>query len=311
MRFRKPLVDETKSVLQRIVSLDDSNFIVPSLTVQNKVYHVDMTLAMCDCVIGMNGAPCKHQYLLWSSRMATSPNFLPIFSPSDRERLAKMATNSSLPTEMYEGIHDRNLALPMPVDNIEYQQQIDRSIDFDTDDNITEDDFVIDTSKCEAEKQKALQALQQTYERLKKNIDLGDSSYLKSLVVLDSQTAKLSQGQLTSALMMFGKVSYKSKTAKTLLKKAQKHKISVQPTAQSRWKVDCTGVKNGTKRALALGRSTSIIPTKPITGKRTHKFCENVDSVQKSGSTHQALMISKSKVRCSRSSQKKAKLEKI
>ena len=100
-----------------------------------------MTLGMCDCVIGMNGAPCKHQYLLWSTRMATSPNFLPIVSPSGRERIAKMATNSSLPTEMYEGIHDRNLALPMPANNIEYQQQIDRSID------ITEEDFVIDTSK--------------------------------------------------------------------------------------------------------------------------------------------------------------------
>ena len=84
--------------------------------------------------------------------------------------------------------------------------------------------------------------LKETYDRLLQKIDTGDSSYLKSVTMLNSQTKKMSEGVLTSALMKFGKASYKplksSKIASNLMKRVQNSKISVQPTSVQRRRMD-------------------------------------------------------------------------
>jgi len=81
--------------------------------------------------------------------------------------------------------------------------------------------------------------------------------------------------QIGTALHTFGKQQFGSKkvtrSASTLKKKSQKFKMSVQPEAVKRRKI-----KNGSKRALAKGITSSIIPVKEPSMKRKHNFSVNV-----------------------------------
>ena len=87
-------------------------FKVPSFSVQNKVYLVDMNISLCQCTKGENGAPCKHQYVLWSRKFSCASNsFLPVFSALDRKRYAEIAVGESAPLFYYEGLQDRILAI--------------------------------------------------------------------------------------------------------------------------------------------------------------------------------------------------------
>ena len=108
--------------------------------------------------------------------------------------------------------------------------------------------------------------MEQMFKLLNDKINNGDSTYLKSLCVLKSQTETMSDGQLTSALMKFGKVEYEplkkgySPAAASLLKKSQRFKINCQPTAVQRRVRNSEGAKVESKRALPKGGYLSLVP---------------------------------------------------
>ena len=56
-----------------------------------------MTIGSSSCEIGKDGSPCKHQYMLWTAKRAKCFNFVPIDSPEDRKKLAKIAIGEALP----------------------------------------------------------------------------------------------------------------------------------------------------------------------------------------------------------------------
>ena len=67
-----------------------------------------MNMARCKCIKGMNGAPCKNQYLLWIKQFsAVSRNFLPFFNAKQGQEFAKLVVGVSGPDRLYEGIRDR------------------------------------------------------------------------------------------------------------------------------------------------------------------------------------------------------------
>lgn len=71
-------------------------------------YLVDMNSGMCQCKVGIDGAPCKHQYILFARKIVkSSNNFIPVSDPHQRMLLSKIAVGKSLPVEYYEGLHDR------------------------------------------------------------------------------------------------------------------------------------------------------------------------------------------------------------
>ena len=45
-------------------ALGDSVFTAPSISSPNEFYLTNMNDGFCTCMVGRNGAPCKHQYLM-------------------------------------------------------------------------------------------------------------------------------------------------------------------------------------------------------------------------------------------------------
>ena len=65
-----------------------------------------MNSGLCQCTKGMNGSPCKHQYVLWVNKLSDSLNFLPRFSPEQKKKCFDLAICCSMDVGKYEGIHD-------------------------------------------------------------------------------------------------------------------------------------------------------------------------------------------------------------
>ena len=103
-----PPSDVLDRISKNVVSVGNEIFKVPSFTSPNVEYLVDMSLSQCECPIGINGAPCKHQYSLWLKHWSTmSSSFLPIFNGEERQEFAKLAVGLSGPDCLYERIRDR------------------------------------------------------------------------------------------------------------------------------------------------------------------------------------------------------------
>ena len=78
--FKKPNEHELQRMERGIIDESHETFRVPSATDTTLSYLVDMSLGICECTIGKTGGPCKHQFVLWSSRKISSPNFFAYFS---------------------------------------------------------------------------------------------------------------------------------------------------------------------------------------------------------------------------------------
>ena len=76
-----------------------------SKTDESLVYVVDMSIGTCDCILGRDGSPCWHQFILWANGFATSGNFLPKFDKFERKRFAEIAIGESLESSFDDSIH--------------------------------------------------------------------------------------------------------------------------------------------------------------------------------------------------------------
>jgi hypothetical protein len=110
--FRKPSQDDQSVALEELVSFGNNTFQMKSFSEEGRSYLVDMTLGVCECKSGINGAPCKHQFVLWANKIAHSANFLPVFSKEQRMKFAKIAIGDTMSLHHYEGLHDRVITIP-------------------------------------------------------------------------------------------------------------------------------------------------------------------------------------------------------
>ena len=110
--YQIPSLEQQNKIVESLTSLGQNVFLVDSLTIPNKKYMVDMNIGLCECQVGMNGSPCKHQYILWVKNISTCTNFLPLFNVSQRQKFAEIATGQSMSLHFYEGLHDRVLETP-------------------------------------------------------------------------------------------------------------------------------------------------------------------------------------------------------
>ena len=85
--FQVPTVEDQKLAFENTSKVGENLFVVPSMSEEGESYLVDMNTGFCQCKIGLNGSPCKHQYLLWINKVSTSINFLPMFSKEQRQLL--------------------------------------------------------------------------------------------------------------------------------------------------------------------------------------------------------------------------------
>ena len=98
-------MEETGFLKQGYVEFGNNLFTVPSLSNPNKMYMVDMVVGRCECHVGLNGSPCKHQFFLWSNNLADSLNFIPRFNKEERKKFVEIAYGYSLPISYYESLH--------------------------------------------------------------------------------------------------------------------------------------------------------------------------------------------------------------
>ena len=105
---------------------------------------------------------------------------------------------------------------------------------------------------------------------------------------------KLSTNQIVSELHKFGSVQYLKKislASKSVLKRAQRKMINVQPTAvQRRTK------ENGSKKRVKWGGSSKLsseIPVQHASRKRTHELSRNIDNNVLSAKKHSRDMKSR------------------
>ena len=61
--FKVPTEHEQREMLSNLSTLQHNTFIVKSSTNENATYLVDMNSGFCQCKVGLNGSPCKHQYV--------------------------------------------------------------------------------------------------------------------------------------------------------------------------------------------------------------------------------------------------------
>ena len=302
--FTKPTDNEFRKMQNGLVNFGNNTFTIPSCRSEES-YLVDMNAGTCACVVGSNGCPCKHQYLLWALNIATGHNFLPVFRKNERKKFAEIAIGKSLPDDFYQSLHENNLVF----DDIcgDHEISLKTYLQNNTEDNspnITamDDENEVETNETETEETKqslALSALKEVFESLKNKIEICDNSYLDGVMKMNTRIKKMSTGQLTSALHNFGSQQFRSKrittTGGSLVKRSQKFKIGVQPESVKRRKV-----KHGSKRVLKKGRPSTLLsskmPIKVPSLKRKHDFSRNVLDNETMAKKAGRSMLSKCKV---------------
>ena len=305
--FSIPSSQQKLKMMQGVQSLGNRVYLVPSCSDSSLSYSVDMALGLCGCFIGMDGSPCKHQYVLWYNKVDTCPNFLPFFSPSERMHAGTVATGRALPLHMYEGVHDRTN--PSQQTSILCTPAMPDAIDGDDLAQPGEEEGpsspVIPTNDNNLSSAK--ETLELAFQNLLSHVDNADSSYCKALKVFADQTGKLNPAQLTTALQKFGKPFWSAKrnAAHSVLKRAQRCKIGVQPSAVIRRKSKGKG-----RKALPVGKVSELLPVKTTAKKRKHDLAGNVRQNLAQGVTHSQLMKSKCPPTCKKIKEAKVKREK-
>ena len=91
MGYSLPSSLQFSKMVEGISDHGNNVFSVPSESSDDISYLVDLNAGTCECEIGVNGAPCKHQYTLWAFNKGISHSFLPVFNKEERKRFAEIA----------------------------------------------------------------------------------------------------------------------------------------------------------------------------------------------------------------------------
>ena len=75
-----PDIETLISMSARCTDVGLNLFRVPSESEPNVNYVVDTFLGTCECIVGISGAPCKYQFVVWTSKKRDSPNFMPFYN---------------------------------------------------------------------------------------------------------------------------------------------------------------------------------------------------------------------------------------
>lgn len=273
----------------KISILDHNTFIVPNFTSDSISYTVDMNIGLSECQTGKTGDVCKHQYIIWASKLSESSHFLPYFDRIEKQKCAIIATGSSLPLDFYEGIHDRVLKSTPKTEISE------NSIDFDEIRSNSGKEITTKlcekTSKlpigydsrryietlsaddCKAELRKSISILEHLVDNNSTDLNL-----LRGTMKFCERVQKYPPSRICTALHYFGDPQSSSMkiTATTSLQKGKKGKIFVQPGSVRRRRHT-----DGSKKAVTKGMRVINNPfTKVASKKRPHQFSLNVVNKQ-------------------------------
>ena len=280
--YKKPSEEELKYMEENLVDHGHDVFSVPSANQDGTTYLVDLDTGTCVCPVGVNGAPCKHQYSLWVLKKGTGHNFLPIFSPEEKKRYAEIAIGTSLPIEYYTDLHDVCASSSSPdiatddaptYSNIA-PEETPTSLSIMAESNILSSDALLTNKRVIA-----ANSLTDFCDFIEKKLPHVDSSYLNGLIKFTRKVKTMSDSKATSVFHLFGSKTYHRRRivnrTSSVKKRAQKGNITVQPEAVKR-----RIKKNGSRKATRKGKPgtgmSHNIPVASAESKRKHEFSQNV-----------------------------------
>ena len=216
------------------------------------------------------------------------------------KNLAELAIGESLPAEFYSGLHDLNIA---QLGDHEPDENINVIVVESSGVATVQNDISIYCAEDDSLKLEALDSLSKAFETLRAKVENGEKSLLLGVTKFQKRIEKMNASQLASHLHTFGVQQFRRKNitsaSSSLLKRSQKFKIGVQPEAVKRRKI-----KNGSKRALAKGKSSMMLPIKSVSYKRKHEFSLNVQNNEPVAKKAGRSMMSKTKTTANISSHK-------
>eukprot|EP00112_Aurelia_sp_Birch-Aquarium-sp1_P025484 Seg8481.1 transcript_id=Seg8481.1/GoldUCD/mRNA.D3Y31 product="hypothetical protein" protein_id=Seg8481.1/GoldUCD/D3Y31 len=261
--------------VKEVICFGENTYQVSSRSKTGAKYVVDMNSGFCECQTGVNGSPCKHQYILWCKKVATCLNFLPIFSQEQRQKYAEIAIGSSMPLHYYEGLHDRILEvskIPAIISPSKYPEIEAHHTVADEEREVMRDrsnlpDLI---SIEEAEK-----SISDAVTSLKEKLTCNDQNFLRGVVKFSQRMKSMPVSKLTSVFDTFGTLGVNSKrvTATSIVKHSKRGKIHVQPEAVKRGKLTASERAKQAKGQNVKSKAFERIAGKP---KRAHQFAENV-----------------------------------
>ena len=262
---------------------------VQSVKEANHHYHVDMVNGMCTCHVGLNGAPCKHQYAVLKHRNVRSTNFLPIKDEATRLHLFFLATGlSTVPDGWFRPLGGQPKMIEFQLQSTSAGSYIESSVHMDEDTFSTGLDPSLQSRDAQQRMQNTFDSTQGTLSAIETcgndESSMPDLSFLESGIqgVADSLIHALrknptelsgavkaflknfgnlkTDSAIVSALKTFGLytgaaealTSKKGTSQLNRLPKRPGQMIKVQPAALSRR----TSTAVGGRRCLHTGRKT-------------------------------------------------------
>ncbi|XP_048589237.1 uncharacterized protein LOC116618843 [Nematostella vectensis] len=276
--FNVPDRKELDGYLSSVESFGNNTFKVGSSSYGSQSHTVDMTIGMCTCGIGKDGSPCKHQYVLWVSKLADCVNFVPVNNPRERQKLAWLAIGETLPLSYYMPLRstEAEQITLQPCGPNECGTVIEKSINRDQEPNYTTGEEIHDEDKSIIAN--AQQLMRSSCDQIIQNLQSsGDLNLAKGIIKFSKRVTTLTatrsmNSNLVSALFSFG--------SNELKKTGSGKKIRVQPNRKRK-------CGSGSRQAVSKGRPVQLQePTSKR--KRSHDLAKvvqaNVNSSKKSGS---------------------------
>ena len=200
----------------------------PSETLPGTEYMVDTFLGAYKCAVGKGGAPCKHQYDIWSSQKNSNPNFMPFFSQEERQRFTVIAIGASLLKSWFDPLHTPDNLGQIDIsinESISIDLQISSENSEVTHNNINEDSS--NFQDAELQKQQSIRNLEEAFDTLRALIENGNNLIMDGVRRFNCRLQKLSANKFSSALHTFGsqktfRVKENNNFSRMLIKRGQR-----------------------------------------------------------------------------------------
>ena len=302
-----PSAAKLTDLCEGVVSVGVEVFHVASFREPDTKYLVDMNLGVCQCAQGSTGAPCKHQFLLWSRGFSSSSeNYIPVYSAALKKQYADLAVNGSAPIEFYEGNRER--ILPSchverhgnnDVNNCLTNEHVDEpsSSSILASDADVDDHAPIPSSPQNLEE--ADKVLESSFTYLRFTLLLRDPSLLSGYIKWSRNLQNIPISLLGSLFHCFDRNdTYSIKTKKH----PKKQKIPIIDPSRRK-------IQSGSKQKVSKGNRRiggMAIPSKTmVTGKRKHSLLTHVFENKPMPKKNSRTMISRRKVVSSNKSMRK------
>ena len=237
----------------KIERLDESSFSVPSETVKDRFYTVNIYLRMCTCYLGQLKGPCKHKNIVSLTQDMPSFDLVPTENPEMRAVYMFLGTGQKPNPNWFKPLSSSSATNVEPVGILEqiksnewvqHVEQIDIDELEEDSEMLQGDDLNRKEDKVEILKNQLKNTLAKLEQKIGNRIDQDIEGYEKALDIFEKQIERLpatTDGALQNSLCTFGRVATQ---AVSVAKRKKGNYINVQVTARSRRAIPIRGSRS-------------------------------------------------------------------